>query len=348
MQDNLSDDAPIRILHLSDLHWGEDEDGTVKTSVVPLIRDLQNTDEGLGIERLDYLVVSGDLTNRATEKEFETVHRFLSELISRFKLSAERCFIVPGNHDLSWDVEVYGWKPERKVTAKEAEENGYIKQGDGYLIRDNAKYPERFKNFAKFYKQFTQRDYLLKPEAQSLSSLFEDTRIQFLLLNSAWEIDEFNIDRSSINPNALQYVLDEANSKIAEAKKEKRLAPDAGVLRLAIFHHPTTGNEKIRNDEFLEHLRQEKVALCLHGHIHEDLADLIFHTHSQQIYAVGAGSFGAIAKHRPESTPNLYNLLEVQRDHSSIRVHTRHKKKKDGAWEVWYKGKLPYYDIKLK
>jgi small GTP-binding protein len=351
LQERSFDDTPIRILHLSDLHWGEDEEETSKTSVVPLIRDLKV----LGIEQLNYIVISGDITNRATEKEFETAYLFLSEIISRFNLSAERCFIVPGNHDFSWEVEVYNWKPERKVTAKEATDKGYVKQGEGYLICDNAKYPERFKNFARFYKQFTQGDYALKPESQSLSSLFEDTRIQFLMLNSAWEIDEFNKNRSSINYNALQYGLDEAARKIDEAKATNRLANDAEVLRLAILHHPVTGNEKIINDAFLEHLRQEKVALCLHGHIHEDRADLISHTYKQKVYAIGAGSFGAIADHRPPSTPNLYNLLEVQRDHSSIRVHTRHKKQKDGAWEAWYNwddpngsGKLPYYDIILK
>ena len=62
---------------------------------------------------------------------------------------------------------------------------------------------------------------------------------------------------------------------------------------------------------------------------------------------------GAAAADRPESTPRLYNLLEIARDFLSIRVHTRCQPKRDGTWGGWYdwpdpeggKGHLPYYDI---
>jgi NADH:ubiquinone oxidoreductase subunit C len=33
--------------------------------------------------------------------------------------------------------------------------------------------------------------------------------------------------------------------------------------------------------------------------------------------------------------PRLYNLLEVARDHSRVRVHTRALSKAEGAWEGW-------------
>jgi small GTP-binding protein len=354
MPNKASNEIPIRILHLSDLHWGEEGEGS-KTSVPPLMRDLRSDD--LGVEQLDYLVVTGDLTNYATEKEFQTAFHFLSELRSRFKLSAERCIIVPGNHDLNWDVKVYEWHPKRKIKIdeKEAKKKGYIEEGNGYLIRDEEAYPKRFENYAKFFKDFTQRDFLLKSTSQWLTSLFEETGIQFLMLNSAWQIDEYNRDRSDINFDALQNALDEAEIKIKEFKEKKAPTEQVKILRIAAFHHPATGNEKISKEAFLEHLRQEKVSLCLHGHVHEDRAELISYTHKRKIYAIGAGSFGATAEQRPESTPYLYNLLEVKRDLSSVRVHTRHKTRKDGAWEAWDKweksrgkGKLPYYDIKLK
>jgi hypothetical protein len=47
---------------------------------------------------------------------------------------------------------------------------------------------------------------------------------------------------------------------------------------------------------------------------------------------LGAGTFGATAAQRPESTPRLYNLLDVWRDHSKVRVHTRCMRKSQGAW----------------
>ena len=51
---------------MSDLHFGANDDPMVRLQ--PLISDLKNRREGLGIESLDYLVISGDLTNRGATK----------------------------------------------------------------------------------------------------------------------------------------------------------------------------------------------------------------------------------------------------------------------------------------
>ena len=71
---------------------------------------------------------------------------------------------------------------------------------------------------------------------------------------------------------------------------------------------------------------------------------------------VGAGSFGSPAAGRPEMTPQLYNVLEIERDHSSIRVHTRQQPKPNGAWKCWNEWPMPgnseaglaYFDVPLK
>src|SRR6266508_1736472 len=140
-----------RILHLSDLHCGANDDPIVRLQ--PLVSDLRDRREGLGIESLDYLVISGDLTNRGAYEEFERVHDFLSDLVKEMKLTAERTIIVPGNHDLSWDEEVYEWMQERKVDLSKLPPDSCVKQGKGYLVRDDSLYPTRFKNFARFHHQ---------------------------------------------------------------------------------------------------------------------------------------------------------------------------------------------------
>ncbi len=346
--------APMRILHLSDLHFDKDDDPLARLQ--PLLRDIRDRDGGLGFEHLDYLILSGDLTNHGSAEEFDGVYRFVSELIKRFELSAGRCVIVPGNHDLSWETEVYDWHPKRRVVLNTLKPGSYVAQGDGYLIRDESAYPRRFENFGRFYHELIQLPYPLQPAAQCVPILFDDTRLQFLALNSAWEIDEYHRERSSINQSALAAGLLEAEEQIARARRDGRMAQDADVLRIAVWHHPVTGNEKISDDAFLEQLRQEHVKLCLHGHVHEDRADVIGYLHPRRaVYIAGAGSFGAPVNARPESTPRLYNLLEVWRDHSKIRVHTHCLRKDGGAWEGWavWPGaqateRRTYYDIQLK
>ncbi|MBM7116902.1 metallophosphoesterase [Archangium primigenium] len=347
-----SQEQPIRILHLSDLHItaGDDPIGLLQ----PLAADLQQRSEDLSVEQLDYLVVSGDITQRATPEEFMKAYEFISALLKRFSLTPERCIIVPGNHDLSWEPEVYTWRAKRHVDMHKYPEDSVLKQGQGYLVRDEAKYPERFKNFSKhFYESLFLKEYPLKAEEQCIPLLFSETRLQFLAMNSAWQIDEYHQNHSSISSSALSRGLDRAELDLHEARKSGDLPENTPVLRLAVCHHPITGNEKIQEDAFVERLGQQDFGVFLHGHVHEERADLLNpHVPHRSLHVIGAGSFGASARERPESTPRLYNLLEVQQDLQSLRVHTRHQRKHGGPWEgraVWPSekptDKRTYYDI---
>ncbi|HEX8825794.1 MAG TPA: metallophosphoesterase [Archangium sp.] len=350
-------DTPLRILHLSDLHLGAGDDPV--NLLQPLITDLMHNLDGPGVERLDHLVISGDLTNRASPQEFEKAYQFVSGLIQEFGLTAERCIIVPGNHDLDWDTEAYVWKKKRQVEASRLVPGTYRELGDGsLLLRDDAKYPERFKNFSQhFYHPLQQKEYPLTATQQCVVSSFFDSRLQFLALNSAWQIDESFQERSGIHEGALSHGLVEAERQLADARRAGKLREHDKVLRISVLHHPVTGNEKIQDDAFLRRLQQANVRLCMHGHVHEDRADLVGYLHpTRKLHVMGAGSFGAPTYHRPESVPRLYNLLEVRRDLGSVKVHTRCLRKQGGAWEAWAvwpgekpgdRNPLPFYEVKL-
>ena len=346
----------VRILHLSDIHMSQKRDSDYETLLQQLLADLRDP-KGLACDTLDYLFVTGDLTTCASPDEFDKAHKLISGVIESFQLNAARCVIVPGNHDIDWDEQVYEWKPNRQVNTKSLPLGTYLLQGDGYLVRNEEKYPMRFKNFSsKFYKFLRQEEYPLAFEKQAIPFLFTESRIQLLALNSCWEIDEFFPTRASIYPTALTKGLMAADKQIQQAKQDGALSNEAEVLRLAIWHHPVTGNDKINDDAFLDRLRQANFKLCLHGHVHEDRADLVGYTHpTRQIHIAGAGSFGAPASQRPEAVPRLYNVLEIPVDHSEIKVHTRCLRKPGGAWDGWavWEGKVPeerltYYRIKLR
>jgi small GTP-binding protein len=327
--EELQSDGTVRVLHLSDLHLGEGDD--VMTHLQPLVADIKDPDGGLGFDRLDYLVISGDITNRAAPREFEVAQQFTSGVIKAFGLNAQRCIVVPGNHDLSWDEEVYNWQPRRRVDAARLKAGTFREAGDGYLLRDEKLYPNRFRNFSQFfYHPLIQLEYPLAFEEQGVPHTFAETGLQFLTFNSAWEIDEWFPGRAGIHPGALARALEKADEQVA-----RQLSAGAPVLRIAVWHHPVTGNEKITDDAFMQQLRQTNVRLVLHGHVHEDRTDVVGYLHPRQVRVAGAGSFGAPTHDRPESTPRLYNLLEIARDHSSIKVHTRCLRKKGGAWEGW-------------
>jgi small GTP-binding protein len=345
----------IRILHLSDLHMKPDSEP--RSMLQQLEADLKDKDGGLGFDRLDYMLVSGDLSSRALPAEFELAYEFVSGVIKRFDLTAQQCIIVPGNHDLNWDELVYDWKPLRQVELDRLDPRTYVKQGEGVLVRNEAKYPLRLRNFTdRFYKFLTQEEYPLDSKQQCIPFLFTEGRLQILAVNSCWEIDEFNRERASIYAAALARGLDEAEDQIRVAREARLLSDDASVLRIAVWHHPVSGNDKIQDDAFLDRLRKAGFKLCVHGHVHELRADVIGYSHPRRkIYVAGAGAFGADARDRPEATPRLYNVLEIKRDHSEVKVHTRCMMKPDGAWEgwaVWDGGRsgrrLTYYRIRLR
>jgi UDP-2,3-diacylglucosamine pyrophosphatase LpxH len=327
---------PVRILHLSDLHMHAGSD--VESLLQPLVADLRDDKEGLGLKSLDYLIISGDLTERATPQEFEQAQRFVSGLIEEFTLTAQRCIIIPGNHDLSWDEEnVYSFRMKRQVSRDKLTPGHYVEQGDGYLIRNDDYYPLRFRNFSKsFYHPLMQQEYPLNFLEQGLVSTFADSRLQVLSFNSAWEIDEHHRDRSSIHSGALSRTLKQADEQFREAQRSGKLPQEHTLLRIAVWHHPVTGPDLMQETTFIDRLRQADVRLCLHGHVHEDRADVLHYLHpTRKLHTIGAGSFGAPAHHRPESTPRLYNVMEVQRTQDSVRVHTRCLRKQGGAWEGW-------------
>jgi len=310
--DTVPEKRPARILHLSDLHLRGDD--SPDALLHPLLVDLEN----LKRKELDYLVVSGDLADRGQPGGFEAAYKFLSQLIGHLHLSAEPCLLVPGNHDVNQSVTVYQYRAE--VPAEQASAKPNVRLGDTYLLRDDAVYPTRFELFRKCYHQLKQAEYPLRLEEQVVLVPFPETGIEFLLLNSAWEIDKFYPKRAGIHPEALAKALLNAGS------------PN-GRLRIAVWHHAVTGNDKIRDESYVGNLVKAGFRLCLHGDVHEPRAALMNHLDpGKTLHVVGAGSFAAKAEDRPESVPRMYNLLEVERDLGRVRVSVRKQDRKNEAF----------------
>jgi predicted MPP superfamily phosphohydrolase len=108
------------ILHISDLHLSQNINP--ESILHPLISDLRDPKTGLGIPEVDFLVVSGDLTNSGKAEECESAYKLLAELIDRLNLSAGRCVLVPGNYDINWDEQSYTWSQRRNVNINNLED----------------------------------------------------------------------------------------------------------------------------------------------------------------------------------------------------------------------------------
>jgi small GTP-binding protein len=343
--------APIRVLHLSDLHFRAET--PVRARLQWLSDDLRRG-EGWGrrgIERLDYLVISGDFTDRGKADGFERAYEFVSMLSQTFNLSAERCVFVPGNHDIRDTHDSYDWR----TSATGLADGAWVQQGAIVLARNKEKYPLRLKQFSDgFYHKFLQRPYPTDYSEQGLVIPFWETGLQFLTFNSCWEIDQFHRSRSGVHPEAVARALDEAQRQEVAARHSSELK--GRVLRIAVWHHAIAGPEQMVNTDFVGHLQNCGVKIALHGDVHELRRDLVGQSRGKVLHVVGAGSFGASKDQRPDAMPRLYNLIELSRDLGSARVHTRQQPKPDGPWKGWNEwpdpkggdGAVSFYDIDLK
>ncbi|NJR15684.1 MAG: hypothetical protein HC785_08210 [Calothrix sp. CSU_2_0] len=273
----------IRILHLSDIHLGTT--AQAKRYFTQLATDLT---QNLNVKQLNYLVISGDIANRSTEEEYEAAFELVDKLVKRYGLDPNRIVLVPGNHDLNWELSeaAYDFVPKRKLP-NPLPEGKYIGAGDaGALIRDEEEYKKRFDYFSdRFYKKIYNQPYPQAYNEQAILYPCPQDKILFLGLNSCWEIDHEHKDRASINADAIANAIDQLFADNYD-----------DWLKIAIWHHPVNSSESMKNVAFLEQLAVNGFQLGIHGHIHEAKDEHFRYDPRWGLRIIAAGTFGAPAR----------------------------------------------------
>lgn len=333
---------PTHVLHLSDLHIETADQATEWYS--QLAADLRQQ----GVEGLAGVVVSGDIVQRAMPSEYDAAASFLEKLMEGFSVSASSLAIVPGNHDVSWSASRSAYQLRRKSEVPLVPAPGTFVSyaGEVLEVRDDEAWPRRFEAFAAFYRRVTGDEYPLDFADQgTVMTLTNHRIIRFVGLNSAWESDHLFPGRASIHSLALTQALD------------KLPTPRPDEVRLAVFHHPlqSSGDDRIRDDSFLQRLAIEGFRVVLHGHVHR--ADAALDRYDQaldgrKLEIVSAGTFGAPTREWVPGYPLQYNLLAFEPHR--LRVETRCRREVHGAWEPdarWRTGPggdpAPRYSIEL-
>nr|VFK52056.1 MAG: small GTP-binding protein domain-containing protein [Candidatus Kentron sp. TUN] len=349
-----SDGESIRILHLSDLHFEEDTSPTA--SLEWLRQDLKKDERDFpAIHKVEYLVLSGDVTHQGDEAGFDKARQFVERLIEALELSALRCVLVPGNHDVQHRDSCYVYRSS--VAGLDARR--YVKEGKIYLVRDEADYLNRLKLFsdAFYHKVLSSQEYPLAPEKQGRAYFFEDTGVQFIALNTAWEVDRFYPKRAGIHPEALAHALRKADKQVWDAMEHRGLDKDKPRLRIAVFHHAVQGSWAMQDLAFLGNLQTAGVRLCLHGDVHEMRRECLEPwDKDRHLHVLGTGTFGSKRDTLNKGSARSYNLIEIAPDLTRARVYVREQPHWDGAWRGWNqfpdpeggRGKVPFFDIDFK
>jgi len=333
---------PSSVLHLSDLHFGTLEQATLWCG--QLAEDLRELD----CARLDAVILSGDISNRAAPDEYDAAKALLAGLMAELDLPADRIILVPGNHDLSWPLAQDAYRLERREGHSGTLTDGlYIDRGEIVEVRSEEAYRRRFEPFSAFYGAVKGQPYPLEYAQQAILQHFPEQKLLFLGLNSAWQLDHHFKLRAAIHGGAL-----------SDALFRIRTTPEyAGCLKIAVWHHPISGDgdDRLRDTGFLEQLAKAGFRLALHGHVHQARNELFRYDMSagdRRLDLVCAGTFGAPASQWVPGYPLGYNLLRFGR--GKVIVETRRREELNGAWKPdarWLRGPgadpLPRYEIQL-
>ena len=308
----------IVILHLSDIHLGTTPQAEVYYSQL-------ETDLLHGVERkqLDYLVLNGDMADRATVSDYEAAQLLIDRIVKRFRLKRSAIIIVPGNHDVDYSSSkpAYGRFAFDPILAEDSGKRS-IKQPEGQILCDDEHvYQRRFANFAHFFQAIRKKPYPLLSSEQALIWQFPNHKLLFLGLNSAVEIDHHYEKRAIIDRLALASVLQQLTGKYDD------------WLKIAVWHHPVQGSEAM-NAEFIEQLTMRGFQICMHGHIHEAIEDYHKYDDRRGVRVIGAGTFGAPVRQQTVGIPLQYNLITLNPMLCTVQVDTRKKEKPDGAWSA--------------
>lgn len=213
--------SDLVVLHISDLHFGIENDKTEQTKYIrprqrEMLSDLIETLKDLVKEdpkwKPDVVAISGDIAWSGKPEEYQLYHReFATPIASTFNIKTDHIITCPGNHDIIRD-RVKGLS-RHPVGGKDAD----VSELDNQQVIDQASHFEGYVNE------------LCNGNPAGLCQLFtfdDWPWVSFLSLNSAWDC------RNDADEGRLRVGLPLLEKLIEHVPHENYV--------ITLFHHPHT------------------------------------------------------------------------------------------------------------
>ncbi|MDE5611385.1 MAG: metallophosphoesterase, partial [Odoribacter sp.] len=324
------------ILHISDLHKndGDDFENLYQSMVDDCNRYVKD-----GIRKPNIIVVSGDLITggdpEEIKKQYDEVKVFLEKLTMYFLDNDKgRIVIVPGNHDVDWNVSKQLMSPLANESNEEKTEynknldlflqgkNSDLRWNWGdqrlYTIKDKETYNARFLCFAEFYKAFYgNRNYSLNPSEQYEIFDIPTYNICFVGFNSCYQNDHIN-KSGLILPTCVTNVKERIKERVKQ-----------GRILVAVWHHNTSGQPMVTNyldNRILNPIIDMGVHIALHGHQHSSGVVEEYHNafENGKLLMFSTGSLYGATETLAYGASRQYNILEIKVDEQlELRLHLR-------------------------
>ena len=331
------------ILHISDLHKGENND--FNNLLASLCNDVDSYEQY--IPKPEIIVVSGDLAEGANGdgaeqkiiEQYKEVESFLNGLVAKFlNGDKRRIIIVPGNHDLFRDATIESMKiiPDE---VREAAKKQYLKGNPEYrwnwndfsfyIIENKDTYASRFRLFVDFYNRFYGGIRKII-DCDILNDVIDlpDYNISFALFNSCFGIDHLN-QIGAISTKAISG----AQSELSKMYK-------FGRFIIGVWHHNISGIPTQMNyldPRILHSLTDFHIQVGLYGHQHhaEVLHEYRDVFKQGRMTLISSGCLYGRGKTMPEGTHCQYNIIEISQDHQDKKISlTLHVREDETGWDI--------------
>lgn len=327
----------ISILHISDLHKNDEDDFR---NLYQSMKDDYERYKQRGIQKPNIIVVSGDLIKGGTRdeirKQYKEVKVFLEDLVNYYlDGDKSRIVIVPGNHDVDWNVSKKLMKPIPNCSPEEQE--NYIKMLNLFLLEkvhnirwnwwdqklyffdNDIEYNSRFLHFSEFYEAFYgNKKYSLMPSGQYEIFDMPAYNICFVGFNSCYLNDHMN-KVGQIYPTCVTL----AKTQVKEMVKQ-------GRILVAVWHHNASGRPMANNyldNRILNPIIDMGIHIALHGHQHYSGVVEEYHNafKSGKLLMFSTGSLYGATEALSYGTPRQYNILEMEKENDKLKlsIHLR-------------------------
>jgi len=314
---------PIRIVHLSDLHYGGSFDHVIWNAVTQQVREF---DPGL-------LIVSGDLVDFPTERRLRAAKRLLDELAAS---SDAELFVVPGNHDVSpFGIDLFGTRSALFYKIFDCKAG---QPGAGQPPVLPAKDDGGLKSFWRRAKSCI--DLALHGSARSRPMTATAVRsaargnVRLALVDSNAADRKIGLATGSVSSDDLVRLGGELEGIPAKLRSTEM----AHLVRIMVLHHhplpvANTDGGLVGAEPFMvlhnagdvtDFASRHSIDLILHGHKHQQqLQGILPSIAAANSYPIVVAAAGSAARRSNDPRANSFNFITIE-DNGRITVESIH------------------------
>lgn len=285
----------MRILHLSDMHFGFDISETScamrKTYMNVFFDEIRTI---VSESKLDYIIISGDIGWHATSEDYNTAKEYIDELLKICGLTTNELFICPGNHDVERRA-----IEDKQFPTEQGEADKWINTERLDILSDG------FRNYISFCENIGAKQYRIGKHNSYLVGTRSTDDLCIICLNSAWYAQSDEVKDMMWVGNSFLHIIQNDNGL------------DKNKPTIAIVHHPSKKWHEDETSNFPDKFNTFNM-LC-------KISDLILSGHTHEIkcemsYQSGAAISGTGAVYDSAKYTNSFYVYNLD-SQKNVRTH---------------------------